>query len=301
MREQAKLAFETRGKMIPLVQVLPRKRLTPVIKKSARYKRMATSIGEVGIIQPLVVYPQSGKSGVFILLDGESRLEIAKELKLAEVPCIVATEYETFTYNEKVNQVSPIQEHFMVMKALKNGVSEERIAKTLNLNISSVRERTSLLEGICPEAVSLLKVKHVPRSTLSILKKVHAIKQIDMAETMIAYNNFDSSYAKALLMGTPPQLLVEPEKIRESAGVTVEEMDRMEKDMAALTKDFRRIQDTHGQNVLNLAIAQGYLKKLLNSAPVVLFLSRNYAEILEGFQKIAERTTLESCRDSALR
>ena len=37
---------------------------------------------------------------------------------------------------------------------------------------------------------------------------------------------------------------------------------------------------------------QGYLKKLLDNARVVRYLSQNYAEILAEFQKIAETKSL---------
>jgi hypothetical protein len=34
---------------------------------------------------------------------------------------LIATDDEGFTYNHKVNRLTAIQEHFMILRALKNG------------------------------------------------------------------------------------------------------------------------------------------------------------------------------------
>ena len=41
----------------------------------------------------------------------------------------------------------------MILNAIKKGVSEERLARALNVNIASIRTKRNLLTGICPEAV----------------------------------------------------------------------------------------------------------------------------------------------------
>ena len=58
--------------------------------------------------------------------------------------------------------------------------------------------------------------------------------------------------------------------------------------MESLSRDFRTIEETHGQNVLNLVLIAGDLKKLLDNGRVVRYLSQNYLEILDEVQKIAE-------------
>jgi len=45
----------------------------------------------------------------------------------------------------------------MILKAIENGVSEERIAKSLNVDVASIRRRWKLPDGICAEAAELLK------------------------------------------------------------------------------------------------------------------------------------------------
>ena len=66
----------------------------------------------------------------------------------------------------------------------------------------------------------------------------------------------------------------------------------MEREMDSLGRDLRLIEDSHGRNVLNLVLVVGYVKKLLDNARVVRYLSQNYAEILTEFQKITEAKSL---------
>ena len=62
--------------------------------------------------------------------------------------------------------------------------------------------------------------------------------------------------------------------------------------MHVLEKDFRRIQDSYGRNTLNLVLAVGYLRRLLENAALVKFLSRWYGDLLSEFEKLAEVTDL---------
>src|SRR5262249_36554005 len=51
------------------------------------------------------------------------------------------------------NRLTVIQEHFMILRAIKSGVTEERMARSLDVDVQSIRQKRDLLEGICPEAV----------------------------------------------------------------------------------------------------------------------------------------------------
>ena len=68
----------------------------------------------------------------------------------------------------------------------------------------------------------------------------------------------------------------------------------MEREMESLSQDFRLIEESHGRNVLNLVLVVGYLKKLLDNARVVRYLSQHHGEILAEFQKIVETKRLSA-------
>jgi hypothetical protein len=52
------------------------------------------------------------------------------------------------------------------------------------------------------------------------------------------------------------------------------------------------VEQTYGENMLNLTAARGYIKKLVENAKVVRFLNGNYREILSDFESIVAVETL---------
>src|ERR1039457_5537921 len=134
MAKQVRAGFNSRGVTIPVGNILPVKQLKPIVKTSQKYHQILSSVREVGIIEPLIVFPQNGKSDTYMLLDGHVRLEVLKDLGQSHAPCLIATDDEAYTYNKRVNRIATIQEHVMILKAIKSGVSEERIAKVLNVD-----------------------------------------------------------------------------------------------------------------------------------------------------------------------
>src|SRR5690606_33575047 len=109
-----------------------------------KYRCIAASIAELGLIEPLVVYPQLDNAGYFMLLDGHIRLSILREVGWESCKCLIATDDEAFTYNHKVNRLSAIQEHFMIMRAIQGGLSAEEIGKSLNVDVSRIRQKRDL-------------------------------------------------------------------------------------------------------------------------------------------------------------
>lgn len=289
-RNKIQFACETTVKKIGIKSILPLHQIAPSTRKSQKYQSIAASIGEVGIIEPLVVHPQNDSE--YMLLDGHVRFDILKEAREESADCLIALDDEAFTYNHKINRLTAIQEHFMLMKAVKNGVSESAIAAALNVNIAKIREKKNLLAGICPEAVQLLKGKQANANTFRQLRKAKPMRQIEMSELMCATCNFSSRYARCLIAATPQEQLVKSKQPKEINGLSQTDIARMEREMEAITGDFKQIEETHGKNVLNLVIVIGYLKKLLDNARVVRYLAANYPELLAEFQKMVELKTL---------
>lgn len=296
MSRQVKLGFESEGRVIAIDQLLPLRVVPDATRSSLKYKRIQASIEQIGVIEPIVVYPQESKKGVrgpsFLIVDGLLRYDILKARGDKEVFCLISTDDDSFTYNHKVNQISPIQEHFMIIRALENGVSEDRIAATLNVNVAAIRKRRDILDGICPEAVELLKERRIAPNALRELRRAEPMRQIEMAELMIASNNFSASYAKCLIAATPQEQLVDSEKPKEVEGLRSDDIARIEREMQTVEKDFRIIEESYGKNVLNLVLTVGYIRRLLENAAVVKFLSRRYSDIFGEFEKLSEATDL---------
>jgi ParB-like chromosome segregation protein Spo0J len=292
--QQVKMAFEPEGRLVPIESILATRTISQATRLSTKYLRIQSSVREIGLVEPLMVHPDlgTGKSGRYVLLDGHLRLDVLRGMGATEVLCLISTDDESFTYNHKVSQISPIQEHFMIVKALNNGVTEERIAATLNMDVSRIRKKRDLLDGICPEAVELLRDKRASPGALRQFKKVLPMRQIAMAELMIASHNFTSTYAECLLAATPQEDLVDKDNPKEIPGLRPQDLARMEREMKVLERDFRRIEESHGKNTLNLVLAAGYIRKLLGNAAVLKFMTRKYGDVLREFEKLAEAADL---------
>jgi hypothetical protein len=262
------------------------------VRRTTKYRRIACSIREVGVIEPLVVYPCDDQPDQYLLLDGHIRLDILRESGAELIDCLVAQDDEGFTYNHKVNRLSAIQEHFMIIKAIDNGVSEDDIARTLNIEVSNIRNKRDLLKGVCPEAVELLRERKATAQALNQIRKAKPMRQIEMAELMCASHNYSGAYAKCLVAATPADQLIAPENGKKIDELSSEEIARMEREMETLSRDFREIEERYGKNVLHLVIAAAYVRKLLDNAKVVRYLAHECPEVLAELQTISTARSL---------
>lgn len=287
-----KIDFDLKKIRLPLDVILPIRKVRNPQKTIGRFQTIVASVKELGLIEPLMVFPEKNKSGHYLLMDGHLRFYALKELGITEADCIICHQDESFTFNARINRVSPIQEHGMIMRAVKNGVTPERIAAALNLKVDRIHDTLNLLNGIHPEAIEIIKDKQVCQSAIRMLKKVTPLRQIEIAELMITANNFSQGYAHALLMGTPADQLVAPEKSKQVKGLSAEEVARMEQEMQSAEHDFKAVEQSYGENVLNLTLAGAYVKKLLLNAKVIRFLSSKHPDIFSVFEDVAAMETI---------
>ncbi|MCE8510996.1 ParB N-terminal domain-containing protein [Ruegeria pomeroyi] len=288
MTKKVQLGFENDCVTIPVADILPVRVLSKSIKSSRKYTQITASIREIGLVEPPVVARNGDASGSWLLLDGHVRIEVLKDLGQEQVECLVSTDDEAFTYNKRISRIAPIQEHRMILKAIERGVSEEKIAAALDLNPRSIHRKVKLLDGICPEAVAILKDKACTAAVFTTLRKMIPLRQIEAAELMVNANNYSVAYISAILAGTPQAQLVEANKPKRINGVTPQAVARMEKELARLQEGITQIQDTYGQDHLQLTVLRGYVGKLLGNARVVRYLMQTRPEFLSEFQTIAE-------------
>ncbi len=289
---EMKIGFEMRRVRIALADILPVRHVKDPQDNIKRYRTIRASIKEVGLIEPLVVYPQNGAPGKYLLLDGHLRHYALKDLGRTEAECIIASDDESFTYNARVNRLNPIAEHKMIMKAVNNGVKPEKIAAALNLSEADVKASMTLLDGINEEAADLLKDKAVSPKAIRLMRKVSGVRQIEIAELMVSAGNYTKGYAEALVLGTPKDQLVNPDEPKQKKGMTREEIGKLEAEMETLERDLKAVERSYGDNMLNLTLARGYVKKLLDKARVVRFLNANHPDIFTEFESLAAAETL---------
>lgn len=287
------IGFDLESLTLPVDKILP-SRKTPVgMATSRKYMQIRSSIREIGLIEPLSVGPADSKTGQHVLLDGHIRLIALLELNCSEVPCLVASDDESYTYNSRINRLSTIQEHYMIRRAIQRGVTSERLAKALSVDPRTIERKASLLEGICPEAAELLKDRQFPTDISRVLRKMKPTRQVECVELMVSANTITISYIEAMLAATPAAMLVEGKKPAKLTGLSQEQMAKMEREMSNLQGQYKMVEQTYGQDVLNLVLAKGYLSKLLENKSITRYLKQRQPEVLSEFETIVQAVSLD--------
>jgi len=279
-------AFQFTTIELRLDQLIPRKQLSPALKRGRKYQQIKASIQCIGLVQRLVVYPKPDNR--YLILDGDVRAAILTEMEVQTVECLIATTEEGYTYNKQVNPVNTVQEHRMILKAIKNGTSEERLATILAVDVRQIRQKRDLLNGIAPEAAELLKTRRVTGDTFRVLKRMSGYRQVQAAERMIATNNFSLAFAKTILDATKPEDLVQNGK-KQSGGATPEQLASMEEEMSTLQQDISTVKERYAQNMLTLSISTKYIQSLVSNKNVLQYLTKHHGDLLRELQDAAQK------------
>ncbi len=287
MTDKIKQGFQTQLLELSTTELLFTKVITPQIKQGRKYAQVLSSIREVGLIEQPVVAPLK-KNGGYLLLDGHLRIAALKELGIERVTCLISTDDEAYTYNKYINRLSAIQEHRMIMKAVQSGVSEEKIANALNVDVRTIRNKRYLLEGICDQAIDLLKDKPVPEPVFRALKKMKAPRQIVVAMLMNDQNKFTSTYAKALLGATQAEQLVDNGKPKKVTPMILARQARLEEESLALSKEIDSLKNQYGTEIVDVMALQAFLKKILGNSEVANYLQKFHEPIYGKFKEISE-------------
>ncbi|MDV6333159.1 plasmid partitioning protein RepB C-terminal domain-containing protein [Asticcacaulis sp. 201] len=291
MSEKVRIAFERRVVSLALENILPSKILPAAIAQTVKYRRIINSVLQAGLVEPLAVAPQKGNQ--FLLLDGHIRLEALRQQGATHAACIIADDDESFTHNKRVNRLPAIQEHHMIVRAVERGVSEAKLASWLDVDVKVIRQRRHMLNGISPEVVEFLKEKSLSHHVFQRLRKMKPIRQLEVAELMVSANNYTVNYVSALLATTKPTDLHRPDDLKKATGLSTEQMARLEREMSAISEDYKEMEMSYGDDMLVLVVAAGFLERLLSKPDIAHFLASRHPEFLENFRAIVSATSLD--------
>ena len=285
------LGFLPKVIQVDLENLLPIKSYSATAVSSPKYRQMVSSIREVGLIEPLIVGALDRKSGKHPILDGHLRVAALREIGLPSAACLISTDDEAYTYNKRVNRLSTIQEHFMIRRAVERGVSPLRLAAALSMNIDHLVSKINLLDGVCAEALSLLRDREFSPKVMVALRKMKPTRQIECVELMVSANSVLVGYAEALLAATPDEMLISRrKKVRRAEE---EHLGGLERENANLRARYRLIEQTYADDVLNMVVAKGYIGKLVGNPAVEAYLHKWHADLLPELSAVAAMSSLE--------
>jgi|SRR5579859_3860699 len=179
--------------------------------------------------------------------------------------------------------LTAVQDYHLIMLAIDRGMSKQDIATAQGVCVHHLRRKMRILKRISGEVATLFEDVRITNPTFDVLGKMTERRQVEVANMMIATGNYSCEFATALLAATPPSDLVKPPKV---SGVRAEQMAEIAREMAALQHDRQQVATSHGNDMLRLAIATAYLKKLISNSEIEGYLGRHHPDLLEGFRVI---------------
>ena len=139
---------------------------------------LVASIREVGVLQPVVVRPLSGKTNKYELIMGERRLRATKELGLESIPAVVKETADEDMLRDALlenlhrSQLNPLEEASAYQQLLADfGITQEQLATRIGRSRPQITNTIRLLKLPAPVqsrvAAGVLSAGHA-RAILSV-------------------------------------------------------------------------------------------------------------------------------------
>jgi ParB family transcriptional regulator, chromosome partitioning protein len=268
---------------VPIVKLVPRNE-RKVSKKY--YQRIEASLRAVGLIDPLIVFPQGDN---FEILDGCIRFRILLDLGVETVPCLIADQREAFTGNRMVNRLSPAQEMRMLRKSLEE-LDEQTIADALGLAGIKHRLHDGLLKKLAPSIVKAFEAGKLGHQVIRELAHVKTERQVEILKLMESCKDYSVTFARGLVLKTSLAKRAKPNGVKPPWT----RADEKKSGLLTRLREAEQQQDFYSglyrqytTNLLKLVI---YVRSLLSNPQIRDYLSTNYPEELEIFEQIINNT-----------
>jgi ParB family transcriptional regulator, chromosome partitioning protein len=274
---------ELEGLDIPLIRLRPLRERTVTRRE---YNRIVASIKAVGLLEPLLVYPDGDD---YVILDGAQRYRALLEIGVEVVPCILGKQREAFSPNRMVNRVSPVQENRMIEKSL-GEVDEGTIAAALGISGVSHRLKKTLLNQLHSDVAAALDQGKINRACARELTHVKPARQKEILDAMEGYKDYGTAFVRTLVLKTPPQQRESRRRKKNPWDKTTQRKSDLLKRLtdAEQKHDFySRLYKQYTVDLLRLAI---YARSLLTNSRVRGYMDQHHPNVVVQFEAIINDT-----------
>jgi hypothetical protein len=285
MQGKIRISFENRLIVISLDDIVSVRTNTARVKRGHKYQQIMASIQTIGIIEPPVVI-YNDKLKKYIVLDGNLRIEALREIGIPKVSCLISSDDENYTYNKYINKLSPVQSYNMINLAIEKGVSEDKIAKALDIDMVSLKQKKTMLKGISQDVIELIKDKIFSEKVFRLLRKMKPNRQLIAVQMMIDSGKYTYDALKIIYDASCDDDLVVPKNSKRVSTEILERKIRLENETLALNDTLQSLRFEYGINMIKFSSLHSYLRSLLNNTNIANFI-KNYDEgIFNHFSKI---------------
>ena len=267
------------GLDIPLIRLRPL-RERKVSKRE--FNRILASVKAVGLIEPLVVYPEGDD---YVILDGVQRYRALLELGVEVAPCILGPQREAFTGNRMVNRVSPVQEHRMIEKSLEE-VDEASIAAALGITTIGHRLKKALLKRLHPDVAAAFDEGKINRVCAREFTHVRPARQKEILDAMAGYKDYSTAFVRTLVVKTPPHQRDTGRRKNNPWDRSAQRKNDLLKQLADAEQKhdfYSRLYKQYTIDLLRMAI---YVRTLINNTRVREYLQARHPAVVAQFEAI---------------
>lgn len=268
------------GRDIPILQLRPRHD-RPISKRE--HDRIRATILAVGLIEPLVVFPEND---YYVILSGHQRYRILLELGVETVPCIFGPQKESFTSNRMVNRLSPFQESRMIKKSL-DELDEETIAAAFGITHIAHRLKNTLLKQLHPRVAAAFDAGTINKTCVQELTYVMPKRQEEILGIMENYKDYSIPFVRSLVLKTPIHARAKNRTGKKNPWA------RNEQRKSDLLKKLADTEEKHDfyttlyrQYSINLLKLVIYARTLVTNERIAAYLRQSHPDILTTFQEI---------------
>lgn len=278
--------INVQGKDIPIELLVPLKEREINFKKHRGYKRIKSTIQMVGLLDPLCVYPENG---YYIIVDGYLRYMILQELGVRMIPCQIQQNKEAYTYNKMVNNLSTVQQSRMLRQSL-GTLDKNTIEKTFGIKSLNYRLATTILKQLHPDVIKAVDKEIITRRSAAELTNVNQERQQQILKEMNRTKDFSISFARALVIKTPPEMRSRNRKKKKPWIHESEKTKQLVEKLEETEKRYNFYTILYRQYTTDLLILCTYTRTLITSEIIRSHLESNFPELLERFQMIVFET-----------
>jgi hypothetical protein len=265
---------------------IPIIRLRPLRERSISkrdYDRIAASVKALGLLEPLVVYPEGED---YIILDGVQRYRILLEMGVDLVPCVLGKQREAFTCNRMVNRLSPLQEHRMIKTSLEKNLDEKTIANALGTAGIGHRLKKSLISQLHPDVAAAFDEGKLSRSCAREMTFIKPARQREILTAMEGYKDFSTAFARALVLKTPPAQRETRRRKSNPWDNKAQRKNNLIKKLAEAEEKhdfYSRLYKQYTVDLLRIAI---YARSVVTNVRLRGYLDEHYPDIVMRFETI---------------
>ena len=265
---------------------IPIMRLRPLRERKVSgrdYNRILASVKSIGLIEPLIVYPENDD---YVILDGVQRYRALLEMGIEVVPCILGKHREAFTGNRMVNRVSPIQENRMIERSLEE-LDEQTIATALGMQGIKYRLKKTLLKHLHPDVAQAFDQGKLTRACAREFLHVKPARQKEILAAMSGYKDYGVAFARSQILKTAPAL--REGRSRKQGGPWDKSALRRTELLKKLTETeqkhdfYSRLYKQYTLDLLRLAI---FARSMLTNTRVREYLDQRYPLIVGQFEGV---------------